>query len=151
MVNAPTQTNAADECTKSPADCDALWNGGTVSAWDPDSGDEAETSKREALAEPGRWARVEALNAIPRSVLIATLMQRTFVTRIHGWNGWNWLSTGLNELRGQPWLTVDKCSVASEWNRPTLHLRCDPTGRVDVVYAQTTCRFLVDILLCVIS
>ena len=57
-----------------------------------DNGDDVETSKREALAESGRWARVEALHAIPRSVLIATLMQQTFVTRRRGWNDWNWLS-----------------------------------------------------------
>ena len=57
-----------------------------------DNGDDVETSKREALAESGRWARVEALHAIPRSVLVATLMQQTFVTRRRGWNDWNWLS-----------------------------------------------------------
>ena len=57
-----------------------------------DNGDEVETSKREALAESGRWARVEGLHAILRSVLIATLMQQTFVKRRRGWNDWNWLS-----------------------------------------------------------
>ena len=38
-----------------------------------DNGDEAETSKREALAKPGRWARVEAIRAIPHQVLIVML------------------------------------------------------------------------------
>ena len=57
-----------------------------------DNGDDVETSKREALTESRRWARVEALHAFPRSVLIATLLQQTFVTRRRGWNDWNWLS-----------------------------------------------------------
>ena len=48
-----------------------------------DNGDHVETSKREALAETGRWARVEALHAVPRSVLIATLMQQEFTTNRH--------------------------------------------------------------------
>ena len=53
-----------------------------------DSGDDVETSKREALAESGRWARVEALHAIPCSVLIATLMQqRSRRDDIDGTNG----------------------------------------------------------------
>ena len=47
-----------------------------------DDGDEVESCKREALAESGRWAQVEALHAIPRSVLIATLMQQTFQTPV---------------------------------------------------------------------
>ena len=51
-----------------------------------DNGDDVETSKREAFAEPGRWARVEALHAVPRSVLIATLGQQTYGTRRHGRN-----------------------------------------------------------------
>ena len=51
-----------------------------------DSGDDVETSKREALAEAARWARVEALHAVPRSVLIATLGQQTYGTRRHGRN-----------------------------------------------------------------
>ena len=41
-----------------------------------DNGDDVETSKREARsisAGSGRWVRVEALHAVPRSVLIATL------------------------------------------------------------------------------
>ena len=58
-----------------------------------DIGDDVETSKREAFAEPGRWARVEALHAVPRSVLIATFGQQTCGTRRHGRNdsgiGWD--------------------------------------------------------------
>ena len=46
-----------------------------------DNGDDGETSKREALAETGRRTQVEALHAVPRSVLIATLMQQEFTTR----------------------------------------------------------------------
>ena len=57
-----------------------------------DKGDDGGTSNREALAGTGRWARVEALQAVPRSVLIATLMQQEFTTRRHRWNDWNWLS-----------------------------------------------------------
>ena len=57
-----------------------------------DNGDDVETSKREALAESGQWARVEALQAVPRLVLIATQMQQEFTTRRHRWNDWNWLS-----------------------------------------------------------
>ena len=60
-----------------------------------DNGDDVETSKREALAESQRWARVEALHAIPRSVLIATLMQQTFVSRRRGWNDWNGVEQSL--------------------------------------------------------
>ena len=54
-----------------------------------DNGDDVETSKREALAESGRWTGVEALHAVPRSVLIATVMQQAFVTRRRGWSDWN--------------------------------------------------------------
>ena len=39
---------------------------------------------------------------------------------------------GLSKLRAQPWLTVRKCSVAFEWNRPTQHKRCGPRERCDV-------------------
>ena len=42
-----------------------------------DNGGEAETSKREALEELGRWAGVEALHVVPRSLLIGTLVQQT--------------------------------------------------------------------------
>ena len=44
---------------------------------------------------------------------------------------------GLSKLRAQPWLTVRKCSVAFEWNRPTQHKRCGPRERCDAVHAQT--------------
>ena len=56
---------------------------------------------------------------------------------------WELVEKGLSELPVQPWLTVGKCCVACEWNRPTQHSRCGPRERVDVVHAQTTCRLLV--------
>ena len=98
MMQEPTQTNAADGCTKGLETAKYLeWRNQLSMGYD--SGDDAETSKREALAESGRWARVEALHAIPRSVLIATFMQQTFP-----------IEPGLSKLRGklraQLWLTV---------------------------------------------
>ena len=87
----PIQTNTADGFTKALRTPKFLeWR--NLLGVGYDNGDDVETSKREALAESGRWARVEALHAIPRSVLIATLMQQTFATGRRGWNDWNWLS-----------------------------------------------------------
>ena len=87
-----------------------------------DNGDDVETSKRETLAELGRWARVEALHAIPRPVLIATLMQHTLVTR-----------------RSSALLSFCSMSVSSA--HPAQAARSD--DRVD---AQTTCGPLLDFL-----
>ena len=91
VVKEPTQKNAAGGITKALQTAKYLeWRNRLGMGYD--IGDDVETSKREALAESGRWARVEALHAIPRSVLISTLMQQTFVTRRRGWNDCNWLS-----------------------------------------------------------
>ena len=54
---------------------------------------------------------------------------------------------GLSKLRAKLWLTVDKCSVACEWNRATQHKRCGPRMRVDVVRTQTTSKLLLEFLL----
>ena len=79
MVKEPTQTNAADGFTKALQTAKYLvWRNRLGMGYD--SGDEVETSKRDALAESGRWARVEALHVTPRSVLIAIVMPQTFVT-----------------------------------------------------------------------
>ena len=68
----PTQTNAADGFTKALQTAKYLeWRNRLGKGYD--NGDEAETSKREALAKPGRWARVETIHAIPHPVLIAML------------------------------------------------------------------------------
>ena len=80
------QTDSRKRCRQR-----SIWNGETVTVG-YDNGDDVETSRREALAESGRWARVEACHAIQCSVLIATLMQQTFATRRCGWNHWNWFS-----------------------------------------------------------
>ena len=91
VVKEPTQTNTADGFTKALQTAKCLeWRNSISMGYD--NGDDGGTSKREALAETGRWARVEALHAVPRSVLIATLMQQEFTTRRHRWNDWNWLS-----------------------------------------------------------
>ena len=52
-----------------------------------DNDDEAETSKREAFAKPGRWARVEAICAIPHPVLI--VMLQPCGPKRWSWNDWN--------------------------------------------------------------
>ena len=91
VVKEPTQTNTADAFTGALQTAKYLeWRNRL--SMGHDNGDDVETSKRAALAESGRWARVEALHAIPRSVLIATQMQQAFTTRRHRWNDWNWLS-----------------------------------------------------------
>ena len=91
VIKEPTQTNTVDRFTKALQTTKYLeWRNRLSMGYD--IGDDVETSKREALAESGRWARVEALHAIPRSVLIATLMQETFPTRRRGCNEWIWLS-----------------------------------------------------------
>ena len=83
-----------------------------------DNGDEAETSKREALAGPGRWARVEAIQAIPHSVLIPIFVN---VRNEKVWLEWlESVEIGLSELRVQPWLTIERCSAAWVYSRPTL-------------------------------
>ena len=74
-----------------------------------DNGDDVETSKREALAESGRWARVEALHAIPRLVLVAdpdaanVCEKKTWMERLE------LVEQCLSKLRAQPWLTVVEC------------------------------------------
>ena len=90
-IKEPTQTNTADGFTKALQTAKYLewWYRLSVGY---DNGDDGGTSKGEALAETGRWTPVEALHAVPRSVLIATLMQQEFTTRRHRWNDWNWLS-----------------------------------------------------------
>ena len=73
VIKKPTQTNTADGFTKALQTAKYLeWRNRLSVGYD--NGDDGETSKREAPAETGRWARVEALHAVPRSVLIATLM-----------------------------------------------------------------------------
>ena len=82
VIKEPTQTNTADGFTKAVQTAKYLeWRNGLRKG--DHNGDDGGTSKREALAETGRWARVEALHAVPRSVLIATLMQQEFKTRRH--------------------------------------------------------------------
>ena len=91
VIREPTQTNAADGFTKALKTAKYLeWRKRLGMRYD--NGDDVETMKREAVGESGRWARVEALHAVPRSVLIATLMQQECTTRRHRWNDWNWLS-----------------------------------------------------------
>ena len=78
VIKEPTQTNTADGFTKALQTAKYLgWRNRLSMGYD--NGDDVKTNMREALAESGRWARVEALHAIPRSVLIATLMQQTVV------------------------------------------------------------------------
>ena len=60
----PTRTNAADGFTKALQTPKYLERLNRLSKG-YDNGDDVETSKREALAESGRWARVEALHATP--------------------------------------------------------------------------------------
>ena len=91
VVKEPTQTNIADGFTKALQTATCLeWRNCLNMGYD--NGDDVETSKRKALAGSGRWAQVEAVHAIPRSVLIATLMEQTLVTRRRGWNDWKLLS-----------------------------------------------------------
>ena len=81
VIKEPTQTNTADGFTKALQTAKYLeWRNRLSKEYD--NGDRG-TSKREALAETGRWARVEALHAVPRSVLIEPLMQQEFTTRRH--------------------------------------------------------------------
>ena len=90
VVKEPNQTNAAVGITKALQTSKYLeWRDRLGIGYD--NGHKAGTSKREAVAEPGRWSRVEALHAVPRAVLIATLAQQTFGTGGHGWNDWNCL------------------------------------------------------------
>ena len=91
VIKETTQTNTADGFMKALQTAKYLeWRIRLRMGYD--NGDDVETSKREALAETRRCARVEALHALPRSFLIATLMQQEFTTRRHQWNDWNWLS-----------------------------------------------------------
>ena len=81
----PTQNNAADGFTNALQTAKYLeWRNRLGMEYD--NGEEAETSKREALAKPGRWARVEAIRAIPHSVLIAML--QPCETKKWSWNDW---------------------------------------------------------------
>ena len=111
VVKEPTQTNAADGFTKALQTAKYLQRRNCL-GMGYDNGDEAETSKRQALAEPWRWARVEAIHAIPHPVLIHMLMQQTYRTRKHGWSDLQSVAIGLSELRVRPWLTVKWCSAA---------------------------------------
>ena len=73
VIKEPTQTNTAGGFTKALQTAKYLeWRNRLSMGYH--NGDDGGTSKREALAETGRWTRVEALHAVPRSVLIATLM-----------------------------------------------------------------------------
>ena len=92
VIKEPTQTNIADGFTKALQTAKYLEWRNRLSVFGYDNGDDVETSKREALAVSGRWARVEALHAVPRSVLIATLLQQEFTTRRHRWNDSSLLS-----------------------------------------------------------
>ena len=88
VIKEPTKTNTADGFTMAFQTAKYLeWRNSLSMGYD--NGDDGEKSRREALAETERWARVEALQAVPRSVLIATLMQQEFTTRRHRWNDWN--------------------------------------------------------------
>ena len=98
VVKEPTLTNTADRFTKALQTANLEWRNRLGMGYD--NGDEVETSMREALAESGRWARVEPLHAFPRSVLIATLMQQTFVTRRPGWERLQLVEQSLSKLRG---------------------------------------------------
>ena len=76
VIKEPTQTNTADGFTKALQTAKYLECRNRLRmGYD---NDDVETSKREALAESGRRARVEALHAIQRSVFIVTLMQQTY-------------------------------------------------------------------------
>ena len=82
VIKEPTQANTADGFTKALQTAKyPEWRNRLSMRYD--SGDDVDTSKREALTESGRWARVEALHAVPLSVLIETLMQQEFTTRRH--------------------------------------------------------------------
>ena len=107
VIKEPTQTNTADGIHESVADSE------TVSLLGYDNGDDVETSKREALAESGRWARVEALYAISRSVLVATLMQMTFCDEKMRMERLELVKQGLNKPCAQPWLTIAERVVKS--------------------------------------
>ena len=94
----PTQTCAADGFTEALQTAKYLeWRNRLGMEYD--NGDEAETSKREALAEPGRWARVEAIHAILHPTLIAML--QPYGMRKRDWDDWNRVKIGLSELRVQ--------------------------------------------------
>ena len=84
VIKEPAQTNTTDGFTKALQQTPKYLDWRNRLSKGHENGDDVETSKREALAESGRWARVGALHAIPRPVMIATLMQQTFVPR--GWN-----------------------------------------------------------------
>ena len=74
VIKEPTQTNTADGFTEAVQAAKYLeWRNRLNMG--SDNGEDVETSKGESLPESRRWAQVEALHAIPRSVLIATLMQ----------------------------------------------------------------------------
>ena len=94
-----------------------------------DNGDDVETIKREALAESRRWARVDALHAIPRSVLIATPMQQAHDET----TSMELAAQGLSKLCPQSW--ADGCRVRGVksvccmlWPRPTQPKRWGSEG-----------------------
>ena len=133
-VKEPTQTNAADGFTKAVQTAKYLeWRNRLGMAHD--NGDEAETSKREQLAETGRWERVEALARGP------TLGADRNTGAAIVWDEKAWMERlelskkSLSALRVQPQLTVGRCSVARE------------RRHLGAVHAKTTCRPLVEILL----
>ena len=70
------------------------------------NGDDVETSNREALAESGRWARVESVACDP-----TLSVDRNFdATNVCDKKTWlerlELVEQGLSKLRAQPWLTV---------------------------------------------
>ena len=71
-----------------------------------DSGDDVETSKREALAESGSWTRSEAFHAIPRSVLIANLDAANVCDNKTWMDYLELIEQCFSNLRAQPWLTL---------------------------------------------
>ena len=65
VVKEPTQTNTADGFTRALQTAKYLeWRSRLSMGYD--NGDDVETSMREALAESGRWARLEALRPHPQ-------------------------------------------------------------------------------------
>ena len=86
VMKEPTQTNAADGFTKALQTAKYLeWRNRLGMKYD--NGDEAETSKREAIAKPGIRARAQTIRAIPHPVLIAML--QPCETKKWSWNDWN--------------------------------------------------------------
>ena len=147
VVKEPTLTNTADGFTIALQTAKKLeWRNRLSVVYDND--DDAETSKREALAESGRWA-VEASKCDP-TLSVGRDLDATNVCDEKTWmERLELAEQGLSKLRAQPWLTVaervvKEFFVACLRHGPAQHKRCGPRERVDVVHAQTLCRLSVD-------